>query len=141
MPPAKNKTVETTASVVDFLDTLADDAKRKDSLRLTEIIKAETGFEPRMWGTSIIGFGSYHYHYDSGREGDAPLVGFSPRKNEFALYLAQDFEEREELLRQFGKHKTGKACIYVKKLADINEGILKRMIAASVNSTRKKYPV
>jgi Arylsulfatase A and related enzymes len=141
MPPAKNKTVETTASVVDFLDTLADDAKRKDSLRLAEIIKAETGFEPRMWGTSIIGFGSYHYHYDSGREGDAPLVGFSPRKNEFALYLAQDFEEREELLRQFGKHKTGKACIYVKKLADINEGILKRMIAASVNSTRKKYPV
>src|SRR5690606_13530147 len=128
MPPAKNKTVETTASVVDFLDTLADDAKRKDSLRLAEIIKAETGFEPRMWGTSIIGFGSYHYHYDSGREGDAPLVGFSPRKNEFALYLAQDFEEREELLRQFGKHKTGKACIYVKKLADINEGILKRMI-------------
>lgn len=141
MPPAKNKTVETTASVVDFLDSLADDAKRKDSLRLAEIIKAETGFEPRMWGTSIIGFGSYHYHYDSGREGDAPLVGFSPRKNEFALYLAQDFEEREELLRQFGKHKTGKACIYVKKLADINEGILKRMIAASVNSTRKKYPV
>lgn len=141
MPLAKNKTAETTASVADFLDTLADDAKRKDSLRLAEIIKVETGFEPRMWGTSIIGFGSYHYRYDSGREGDAPLVGFSPRKNEFALYLSQDFEEREELLRQFGKHKTGKACVYVKKLADINEGILKRMIVASINSTRKKYPV
>lgn len=141
MPQAKNKTTETAASVVDFLDTVVDEAKRKDSLHLVEIMKAKTGFEPRMWGTSIIGFGSYHYRYESGREGNAPLVGFSPRKNELALYLAADFEEREELLRRLGRHKTGKACIYVTKLADVNEEILKKLITASMNQTLRKYPV
>lgn len=140
MAQAKNKTAETAYSVFQFLDTVADETKRKDSLRLVEIMKTETGFEPRMWGASIIGFGSYHYRYDSGREGDAPLVGFSPRKNELALYLAHNFGNREDLLQQFGKHKSGKACIYVKKLTDIDEGILKKMITASVNWTRKKYP-
>ena len=140
MPQAKNKTVETTDSVVEFLDSVVDETKRKDSLRLVEIIKTETGFEPRMWGASIIGFGSYHYRYESGREGEAPLVGFSPRKNELALYLAHNFDGREELLRKFGKHKGGKACIYVKKLTDIDEGILRQMITASVSWTRKKYP-
>jgi len=140
MTQAKNKTAETTDSVLQFLDTIADETKRKDSLRLVEIMKTETGFEPRMWGSSIIGFGSYHYRYDSGREGDAPLVGFAPRKNELALYLAHNFDKREDMLRQFGKHKSGKACVYVKKLADIDEGILKKMITSSVIWTRKKYP-
>lgn len=141
MAQAKNKTAESTDSVLQFIDTVADETKRKDSLRLMEIMKTETGFKPRMWGTSIIGFGSYHYRYESGREGDAPLIGFSPRKNELALYLAHNFDGREDMLREFGKHKSGKACIYVKRLADIDENILRKMITASVSWTRQKYPI
>lgn len=137
---SKNKTVETTDSVADFIDKINDEPKRQDSHKLLAIMAVETGFAPRMWGSNIIGFGSYHYHYDSGREGDAPLVGFSPRKNEFSLYLAYDFDGRTEMLRNFGKHKSGKACIYVKKLADIDEDVLRKLIRASVAWTRKKYP-
>jgi hypothetical protein len=92
-----------------------------------------------MWGPSIIGFGSYHYKYESGREGDAPLVGFSPRKSEFALYLA-NFDGKEGLLEKLGKHKTAKACVYIKKLDDINVSILQQLVAGSVNHYREKYP-
>jgi len=137
---SKNKTAETADSVLQFIDTVMDETKRKDSLRLVEIMETETGFEPRMWGASIIGFGSYHYRYDSGREGDAPLVSFSPRKKELVLYLAHDFDGKEDMLREFGNHKRGKACIYVKKLADIDESILRKLINASLHWTRKKYP-
>lgn len=123
-----NKTTQTTASVTDFINSVADETKRNDSLRLVDIMKGQTGYEPRMWGPSIIGFGSYHYKYESGREGDMPLVGFSPRKEALTLYLSAAFDRRDELLQQLGKHKTGKGCLYIKKLVDVDLDTLNEMI-------------
>jgi hypothetical protein len=129
---AKNKTTETTQSVADFLNTIADDAKRADSFRLMEIMKEATGFEPKMWGSAIVGFGSYHYKYASGHEGDAPKAGFSPRAKEFSLYLSSNYTGREILMQKLGKHKSGVACVYFKRLADINENVLHEMIVTSI---------
>ena len=137
---AKNKTTETQNSVTDFLATLTDEKKRNDSTKIIELIAAQTNLEPKMWGSSIIGFGSYHYKYESGREDDAPLVGISPRANAISLYLSADFEEKEELLSKFGKHKTGKACIYIQKIEDIDTSILVKMVQNSIANTQKKYP-
>ncbi len=137
---AKNKTQETETSVTDFINGVEDETKRKDSLRLIESMKAQTGFEPKMWGASIIGFGSYHYKYASGHEGDAPLTGFSPRKDAIVLYLAQDFESKEKSLQKLGKHKAGKACIYIKKLDDVQEDVLKEMVDKSVAYIKSLYP-
>jgi hypothetical protein len=137
---AKNKTTETTTSVTDFINTVADETKRNDCFRIIELMQKQTGFEPKMWGAAIVGFGSYHYKYESGREGDAPLIGFSPRANAITLYLSSNFNTREELLKKFGKHTTGKGCVYIKKLQDINTSILKKMITDSFQHTRKKYP-
>jgi hypothetical protein len=137
---AKNKTTETASSVTDFLNAIPDDAKRADGLRLVQIMEEQTGYPAKMWGTSIIGFGSYHYKYASGHEGDAPLVGFSPRKAEFSLYLYQEFTEKEKLLKVFGKHKTGKGCIYIKKLQDIDEEVLRKLISSSVQYMQSKHP-
>lgn len=137
---AKNKTTETESSVSDFINTVADEAKRKDILELLKITEEITGFQPKMWGPAIIGFGSYHYKYDSGHEGDAPLVGFSPRKEAVSLYLSSSFDNKEELLAKFGKHKAGKGCIYIKKLTDIDVEVLKVMISLSVDSLQKLYP-
>lgn len=118
---AKNKTAETPINVTEFINRVKDEVKRKDSFTLIEIIKKQTGFDPKMWGTSIVGFGSYHYKYDSGHEGDSPLVGFSPRTSALTLYLCGHFENREELLEKLGKYKSSKGCIYIKKLEDINK--------------------
>ena len=136
---AENKTKETKNSVTAFIKKIADETKRKDSLRIIELMQEQTGLEPKLWGPSIIGFGSYHYKYESGREGDAPIIGFSPRANAITLYLCSSFEKRAELLEQFGKHKTSKACIYVKKLEDIKIPVLKKMIQLSVKHMKKKY--
>lgn len=136
---AKNKTTQTELSVTDFLNSVADETKRNDSFQILEFFKAQTGLEPKMWGPSIVGFGSYHYTYESGHEGDAPLVAFSPRKDAITLYLA-NFDRRDELLQQFGKHKTGKGCIYVKKLVDVNVDILQEMIDLSVKHMKSLYP-
>lgn len=133
------KTTETKLSVKDFIKKIPEELRQKDALALLEIMEKQSGFPAKMWGPAIIGFGSYHYVYESGHEGDAPLVGFSPRKNEFALYLSSAFDKREELLLQFGKHKSGKACIYIKKMEDIKVDILKKMIAASVKHVKAKY--
>ena len=137
---ATNKTAETVNSVADFINSVVDETKRKDSFRLIELMKTQTGFEPKMWGTAIVGFGSYHYKYASGHEGDAPLVGFSPRKDALSLYLSQDFESKEKLLQKLGKHKGGKGCIYIKKLVDVDEEVLKIMITDSVVYLRGLYP-
>jgi Domain of unknown function (DU1801) len=134
---AKNKTTETNASVHKFLNSLTDERKRKDSFTIVEIMKDQSGLEPRMWGPSIVGFGRYHYKYESGHEGDSPLIGFSPRKNALTLYLSQNFEGREELLKKFGKHKTSLACIYLKTIEDIDIGILKEMVSRSLKHTRE----
>lgn len=135
---AKQKTTERTNSVTAFVKKVEDKKRQDDCFAIIDIMKQQTGFEPKMWGPAIIGFGSYHYVYDSGHEGDAPLVGFSPRKNEFALYIA-NFEGKEELLTRFGKHKTAKACVYIKKLEDVNVDVMKKLIAGSVKHTKSKY--
>ena len=136
---AKNKTTETESNVTDFINSV-EDAKRADSFRIVEIMANETGFAPKLWGPNIIGFGSYHYKYASGHEGDAPLIGFSPRKDAFALYFSSDFPNKEQLLEKFGKHKSAKACVYVKKLDDVNVDVFRKMIAASVDDVKKQYP-
>jgi hypothetical protein len=130
------KTTPTESSVADFIKTLPDAQRQKDAKAIIEIMQKQSGFAPKMWGPAIIGFGNYHYKYESGHEGDSPLIGFSPRKAEFALYLSSAFEKRDELLKQFGKHKTGKACIYIKKMEDINVDVLKKMIAASLKYSK-----
>jgi len=133
------KTTETELSVKDFIKKIPDAQRQKDALAIMEIMEKQSGFPAKMWGPAIIGFGSYHYVYESGHEGDAPLVGFSPRKNEFALYLSSSFDKREELLQQFGKHKTAKACVYIKKIEDIKVDVLKKMVSASVKHVKAKY--
>ena len=135
---AKNKTHETDSSVTDFINAVEESTKRDDSFRITALFQNITGFEPKMWGPSIIGFGSYHYVYDSGHEGDAPIVGFSPRKDAISIYLPV-FEERNALLEKLGKHKTGKACIYIKKLDQIDIAVLGQLIAASVKHAKQNY--
>ena len=137
---AKNKTTETSTSVHEFLNTVKEEAKRKDSLRLIELIKKQTGIEPKMWGPSIVGFGSYYYKYDSGHEGDSLLVAFSPRASAITLYLSGHFEKREELLETLGKHKTDKGCIYMKSLDNINIGTLEKMIVNHIKHIKELYP-
>ncbi len=139
MAKAKPKTTETVASVSDFIKKIPDEQRQKDAGSIIKIMKEQSGFDPKMWGPAIIGFGSYHYQYESGHEGDAPLVGFSPRKSEFAIYLTSQFEKREELLKQFGKYKAAKACIYFKKLEDINVDVFKKMIINSIKYYKTKY--
>ena len=109
-------------------------------MHIIKLMQKQTGLKPKMWGPAIVGFGSYHYKYDSGREGDAPLVAFSPRANAITLYLSSAFDNREELLQKFGKHKTGKGCIYIKKLGDVDQEILKVMVTNSFEHAKKKYP-
>jgi hypothetical protein len=136
---AKNKTTETNRSVTEFVGNVENEVKRNDSFALIEIFKSITGSEPKMWGPTIIGFGNYHYKYESGHEGDAPLAGFSPRKDSLVLYFASEYKDREVLLSKLGKHKSSKACVYVKKLSDIDLVILKRMIVNSMTYTKKLY--
>lgn len=130
---------ENDKSVIEFIESVENEKKKADAYKLLEIFEEVTGFKPKMWGSSIIGFGSYHYKYASGREGDAPLVAFSPRKAKISLYLDEESEEREKLLENFGKHTKGKACIYVKKLADINIDVLKDLIKHTVEKYQKLY--
>ncbi len=134
------KTKETKMSVMEFIETVENPKKREDAYKLLKIFEETTGFEAKMWGPSIIGFGSYHYRYESGHEGDAPLVGFSPRKAKISLYFATGDTEREKLLERFGKHTSGKACVYINKLADVNEEVLKQLIEQSIAFLQKMYP-
>jgi hypothetical protein len=133
------KTVETTASVSDFINQVLDERKRADCYKLIELMQAETGSQPKMWGPSIIGFGSYHYKYESGHEGDMPVIGFSPRAAALTLYLQQEFPGRQEALERLGKHTTSKACVYIKKLADVDMAVLRELVQASVVETNRIY--
>jgi hypothetical protein len=137
---AKTKTTYTTQSVTAFIDKIANETKRDDSFKLIELLKSITGLEPKMWGPTIIGFGRYHYKYESGHEGDAPLVGFSPRKDSLVVYTAAEFKDRDTLLSKLGKHKSSVACIYVKELGDVDMKVLERIIKNSIAHTRKLYP-
>lgn len=136
----EQKTKETEQSVVEFIENVDSPKKREDAYKLLDIFAETTGFEAKMWGPSIIGFGSYHYKYKTGHEGDAPLVGFSPRKAKISLYFAPGDPDRTELLKHFGKHTTGAACVYINKLADVEEEILKKLINKSIEFLLKTYP-
>lgn len=136
---AKNKTTETKASVAGFLKTVKDENKRKDCLAIIELIAEHTGLEPKMWGSAIVGFGSYHYKYESGREGDAPLVGLSPRANAITLYLS-NVKTKEDLLKKFGKHKIGGGCVYIQKLEDIDTKVLFKLVDHSIKHLQSTYP-
>ncbi|MES2544211.1 MAG: DUF1801 domain-containing protein [Bacteroidota bacterium] len=137
---AKTKTTQTNNSVTDFLDKVENDLRREDGFKLLDFFKNLTGDEPKMWGPSIIGFGSYHYKYASGHEGDAPLAGFSPRKDSLVVYIANEFKDREELLSHLGKHKSSKACVYIKKLSDVDLAVLEKLIVNSTDYIRELYP-
>jgi hypothetical protein len=133
---AENKTKPTTAGVEAFLNTVPDEKKRADAFRLLQIMREETGEEPVMWGSSIVGYGNYHYKYDSGREGDSPLIGFSPRKANLTLYITSDFDRYEALMSRLGKFTTGKSCLYVKRLSDVDEGVLRELMQQSLKDMR-----
>ncbi len=129
----KNKTAETEINVTDFINSYVDNEQKKsDSFQLIELMQKWSGFEPKMWGPTIIGFGSYHYKYASGREGDAPLIGFSPRKAEFSLYVFSPTEDNKHLLDDLGKFKIAKACIYAKKFSDINITTLEKLCTTTI---------
>jgi hypothetical protein len=134
------KTKENDNSVIEFIEGVADAKKREDAYRLLDIFTETTGYSAKMWGPSIIGFGSYHYKYASGHEGDAPLVGFSPRKAKISLYLAPDDPARGTLLESFGKHTQGKGCVYINKVADIDVEVLRTLIRQSVELLQRLYP-
>ena len=138
---AELKTKQTNADVHDFINSFVDtEQKRIDSFELLKLIQGFTGFEPKMWGSSIIGFGSYHYKSErSVQEGDWPLVGFSPRKAAISLYVYTGISEHQHLLKNLGMFKMGKACIYIKKLADIDQNELKKLINETVNFLESKY--
>lgn len=138
---AEIKTKPTNADVLEFIKSFANtEQKQKDSIELLKIMQEFTGFEPKMWGPSIIGFGSYHYKSDrSKQEGDWPLVGFSPRKAAISLYVFTGRKEHEYLLKDLGKFKMGKACIYIKRLSDINLEVLKEIMRVSINYLKVKY--
>ena len=131
---AKNKTTETEASVSDFIESYVenDERKKAESYTLIEYMTKWSGFPPKMWGPSIIGFGSYHYKYASGHEGDAPMIGFSPRKSQFSLYVYSQTPKSEALLKDLGKYKMGKACIYFKKLEDINIDVVEQLAMETI---------
>lgn len=136
---AKNKTVVNKASVEDYLNGIEDVQKKADCFALMKMMKDLTKEEPRMWGETIVGFGAYHYKYESGREGDMFLTGFSPRKQNITVYVMAGFESFKTQLEQLGKFKIGKSCLYFKKIEDIDQEILHEMIVISMDKISKKY--
>jgi len=137
---AENKTKPTKASVAGFIGAIADDTRRADARALVKLMQAVAGEKPKMWGPSIIGFGSCHYAYESGREGDMPLVGFSPRRPATVLYGLKGFPGSEAFLARLGPHKEGGGCVYVKKLADVDPKVLKEIVVKAVAAKRAKRP-
>lgn len=133
---ANNKTKPTSLSVAAFIGAITDPTRRADAKALIKLMQSAAGEKPRMWGPSIIGFGSYHYKYESGREGDMPLIGFSPRKTATVLYNVTGSADSKALLPKLGKHTTGKGCLYIKKLADVDQQVLKAIVVKSVAAMR-----
>lgn len=136
---AQNKTAPTGASVGDYIERIDDPQRKKDCISILDLMKKITGEEPKMWGPSIVGFGSYHYKYESGREGDMILTGFSNRKQNITIYIMSGFKKYDDLLAKVGKFKTGKSCFYIKRLSDIDVEILKKMIKLSVEEVNNRY--
>lgn len=137
MAKAELKTKVNKASVEGFLNKVKDEAVRNDCFEIMKMMKQVTKEEPKMWGSSIVGFGSYHYKGKSGREGDWMLTGFSPRKQNLTLYLMGGFDEQKDLLKKLGKHTTSVGCLYIKKLDDVDKKVLKELVAASVKRMKQ----
>jgi Domain of unknown function (DU1801) len=137
---AENKTQATSADVTAFIEGIADDGQRADAHRIAEMMARLSGAPPKMWGPSIIGFGAYHYKYDSGREGDSLRIGFSPRKGQTVLYLPGTISGQADLLARLGKHKEGKGCLYIKRLSDVDMAVLEEMVRASIGYMAEIYP-
>ena len=138
MATAKNKTAQSEASVEAFLNSVADEQQRADSFKIDGIMRRVTGEEPKMWGPSIIGYGQRHLKYDSGREMDWMVIGFSPRKSNLTLYVGLGSDNRyDKFLARLGKHKTGKGCLYITRLSDVDEKVLEKIIKDSVNYVKK----
>jgi len=135
---AENKTKATTLSVPAYINALTDPTQRSDAKELAKLMQRASGEKPKLWGPSIVGFGSYHYRYDSGREGDMPLISFSPRKAALVLYSMLDHSKAKSLLPKLGKHTTGKGCLYVKKLADVDKKVLEALIGNAVAHNRAR---
>jgi len=129
---SETKTKPTNESVNDFLNKISDEERRADCFQVAKIMEEVTGEKPTMWGPSIVGFGSYHYKYDSGREGDWLMTGFSPRKKDLTLYIMMGFEKHRDLMEKLGKHSHAKSCLYIKRLSDIHVPTLKKLIKASL---------
>ncbi|MGI9054397.1 MAG: DUF1801 domain-containing protein [Pyrinomonadaceae bacterium] len=139
MAKAELKTKKTDQSVEDFLNEIADEQQREDAKKISEMMRKASKQEPKMWGASIVGFGEYQYTYASGREGDWMRIGFSPSKQNLTVYIMDGFEKYDELMAQLGKYKTGKSCLYIKRLSDVDEKVLKELIAESVKHFNDKY--
>jgi hypothetical protein len=138
---AELKTKVSHASVSDFLHTIEPEAKRQDAFALLQLFEKITGEEAKLWGSSIIGFGQYHYTYDSGQEGDACLTGFSPRKANLTIYIMPGFKEYQDLLEKLGKHKTSVSCLYINKLSDIDIDVLSQLVKKGYIDMKEKYPI
>ena len=136
---AELKTKRNEQSVEDFLNAIKDETRREECHVIAKLMGDVTGHKPKMWGTSIVGFGSYHYKYASGREGDWPMIAFSPRKQNLTLYIMPGFERHDELMKKLGKHSVGKSCLYIKRLDDIHFPTLKKLVSESVKYMKKKY--
>ena len=137
---AQNKTQPTKQKVSEFIAAIEDTQKRSDCRELMKLMREATGKRATMWGPGIVGFGKYHYKYASGREGDFFLTGFAPRKQALTMYIVNGFQAHSKLLKQLGKYKTGKSCLYVKKLDDIDREVLAKLVRESVVYMREKYP-
>jgi hypothetical protein len=136
---AENKTKETDASVDSYFAAIQDEARRKDCEALAQLMAKATKHPPKMWGSSIVGFGSYHYKYESGREGDMCLVGFSSRKSDISLYGLMAAPSHEELIPKLGRHKAGKGCLYIKGLSDINLKVLEKLIVDAATAKKREH--
>lgn len=134
------KTKPTGVAVDDFLDNVADPQKREDARKVRAMMERLSGYPAAMWGPSIVGFGTYHYKYDSGHEGDMARIGFSPRAKELVLYLVESFPRHQHLMDKLGKYRTGKCCLYIKRLSDVDESVLEALITESLDYMREKYP-
>jgi hypothetical protein len=145
MAKAKNKTVETELKVSDYINNIEDESRRADCQKILDMMRDVSGFEPKIWGTSlksgIVGFGSYHYKYESGREGDALRTGFSSRAANISIYIMPGYQDFDDELSRLGKHKMGKACLYVKRLSDIDEEVLKEIVVKGLKIMDAKYPL
>lgn len=138
MPTPKTKPTEVSAE--SHIAAIANEEQRNDAQRLVALMRKVTQQEPRMWGPSIVGFGSYHYKYASGHEGDSALAAFAVRGRDLVVYIAADFEGRDDLLAKLGEHKSGKVCVYIRRLADVDLKVLEKLVARSVAETRRRYP-